>query len=171
MRVPHESALIDKAIDHFSAESKGKVESKRAFLMLYNEVKRIISAQMNVFPIAPIPHKSNVFWLILDLLFLLRLIPHGHVSSINEKSKKTAPGGAIDQIGHVLIILIRAFAEAPECANIFQEKWYIKDRFWRLYYNEGEEWNFFYVFPKNPGVTITLVVPMSLQMGWIELPH
>ena len=48
-------------------------------------------------------------------------------------------GGAIDKIGHVLLRLIRAFAEAPECAKTFQGKWDIKDRFWRLYYKEGEE--------------------------------
>ena len=42
-------------------------------------------------------------------------------------------GGAIDQIGHVLLYLAHAFAEAPDCANIFQEKWDINDGFWRLY--------------------------------------
>ena len=30
-------------------------------------------------------------------------------------------GGVIDQIGHFLLRLIRAFSEAPECAKIFQE--------------------------------------------------
>ena len=61
---------------------------------------------------------------------------------MNENSKKTAPGGAIDQIGHFLLRLMHAFAEAPYCANIFQSKWDIKDGFWRLYCKEGEEWNF-----------------------------
>ena len=51
---------------------------------------------------------------------------------MNENSEKTAPGGAIDQIGHVLLRLIHAFAEAPDCANIFQAKWDIKDGFGRL---------------------------------------
>ena len=44
---------------------------------------------------------------------------------------------SIGQIGHVLLRLINAFAESPECANIFQEKWYIKDGFWRLHRKEG----------------------------------
>ena len=49
-----------------------------------------------------------------------------------------ALGGTIDHIGNVLMRLIYDFAEAPECDNIFQAKWDIKDRFWRIYYKEGE---------------------------------
>ena len=89
---------------------------------------------------------------------------------MNEIIKKTAPGGASGQIGHVLLRLIHAFAEAPDCAKIFQEKWNIKDGFWRLYCKEGEEWNFCYVLPQKPGIPIKLVVPTLLQMGWIESP-
>ena len=81
-----------------------------------------------------------------------------------------ALGGAIYQIRHVLLPLIHAFAEAPDCAKIFQAKWDIKDGFWRLYCKEGVEWNFCYVLPQNPGMPMKLVVPKSLQMGWIESP-
>ena len=77
---------------------------------------------MKVSPIAEIPHKSKSFRSILDLSFSLKLTPHGRVPSVNENNKKTAPGGAIDQIGHVLLHLIHAFSEAPDCANISQEK-------------------------------------------------
>ena len=45
----------------------------------------------------------------------------------------------MDQIRHVLLSLINEFAEAPDCENIFQEKRDIKDGFWRLYCQEGEE--------------------------------
>ena len=74
--------------------------------------------KMKVLPISEIPHKSKAFISILDLSFSLKLTPHGHVPSVNKNREKTAPGGAIDQIGHVLLRLIRAFAEAPDCANI-----------------------------------------------------
>ena len=97
---------------------------------------------MKFSPIVAIPHKSKAFISILDLSFLLKLTTHGCVPSVNENSEKTAPGGAIDQIGHVLLHLIHAFAEAPDCPNILHEKWDIKDRFWRLYFKGGEEWNF-----------------------------
>ena len=44
----------------------------------------------------------------------------------------------MDQIGHVLLRLIHAFAEAPDCAKIFEEKLDIKDGFWRLDCKEAE---------------------------------
>jgi hypothetical protein len=49
-------------------------------------------------------------------------------------------------------------------------KWDIKDGFWRMDCAEGEEWNFAYVLPQLEGEPIKLVVPTSLQMGWVESP-
>ena len=50
-------------------------------------------------------------------------------------------------------------------------KWDIKDGFWRLDCEAGEEWNFAYVLPSSVASNdIMLVVPTSLQMGWIESP-
>ena len=82
---------------------------------------------MKVSPIAETPHKSKAFRSILDLSFSLKLTPYGRVPSLNGNSEETSPGGAIDQIGHILLRLIHAFAEAPDCAKIFQAKWDIKD--------------------------------------------
>ena len=76
----------------------------------------------------------------------------------------------MDQIGHVLLCLIHEFAEAPECAKLFQAKWDIKDWFWRINFQEGEELNFCCVLPHNPCIPIKMVVPTSLQMAWIESP-
>ena len=73
---------------------------------------------MKFLTIVETPHKSKAFISILDLSFSLKLTPHGHASSVNENSEKTAPGGAIDQTGHVLLRLIHAFSEAPDCAKI-----------------------------------------------------
>ena len=47
-------------------------------------------------------------------------------------------------------------------------KWDIKDGFWQLNCREGGEWNFCYVWPQVPGEPHWLVVPNSLQMGWVE---
>jgi hypothetical protein len=66
--------------------------------------------------------------------------------------------------------IIHAFAETDEDAKIFMAKYDIKDGFWRLDCQEGEEWNFFYVLPQEEGEPIRLVVPTSLQMGWVESP-
>ena len=61
MRVPHEYALPDKAIVHFDAESKGKLETKRAHLVLCDELKGDLPEQIRVLPISAIPHKSRAF--------------------------------------------------------------------------------------------------------------
>jgi hypothetical protein len=47
-------------------------------------------------------------------------------------------------------------------------KWDIQDGFWRLNCRQGEEWNFCYVWPQEPDEQCRLVVPSSLQMGWVE---
>ena len=147
MRGPHESYLSKEAISHFATESKEKVASNQAHLVYYENFKDNFPTKMKVSPISEIPHKSKAFRLILDLSFSLKLTPHGQVPSINDNREKTAPGGAIDKIGHFLMRLIHAFAEAPDCAKIFQAKWDIKDGFWRLYCKKGEEWNFCYFLP------------------------
>ena len=108
----------------------------------------------------------------MGLSFSFKLTPNGRAPSVNENREKRDPEGAIDQIGHVLLRLIHAFSESLYCANIFQAKWDIKDGFWRLYFKEGGELNLCYVLSHNPGMPINLVVPASLQMGWIEsLPY
>ena len=73
----------------------------------------------------------------MEFLFSLKLTPHGRVPSVNEKREKTDPGGAIDQIGYVILCLIHAFSEAPDREKIFQAKWDIKDGFGRL---DCKEW-------------------------------
>jgi len=49
-------------------------------------------------------------------------------------------------------------------------KWDIKDGFWRLDAEDGTKWNFSFVLPQYPGQPCYLVVPTSLQMGWVKSP-
>ena len=73
-------------------------------------------------------------------------------------------------MGHVLQRVIHAFAQTDEAAKIFEVKWDIKNGFWRMNCRKGEEFNFAYVLPKKPGAEVIIVVPTSLQMGWMESP-
>ena len=98
----------------------------------------------------------------MDLSFAIRLDSGREVSSVNETLHKTALKGAIDQMGHALMRLIYAFAQADKDAKIFMAKWDIKDRFWRLDCEEGQGWNFAYVLPQKKGEPVKLVVPTSL---------
>ena len=89
---------------------------------------------------------------------------------MNDTTVKTAPGGAINQLGECLSWIIHAFVAAEEDAKIFMAKWDIKDGFWRMDGREGEEWNFACVLPQPEGEPIRLVIPTSLQMRWVESP-
>jgi hypothetical protein len=106
----------------------------------------------------------------LDLSFRLRLQDGSEVPSVNETTTLEAPAAAIDQMGHALNRIIHAFAEVDKDAKIFMAKFDIKDGFWRLDCQDGEEWNFAYVLPQKEGEPTRLVVPTSLQMGWVESP-
>ncbi len=66
--------------------------------------------------------------------------------------------------------IIHAFAQADDNAKIFGAKWDIQDGFWRMDCAKGEEYNFCYVLPQKQGERVQIVVPSSLQMGWIKSP-
>jgi hypothetical protein len=136
----------------------------------YGTPSRTIPQKLKISPIAAIPHKSKDFRSILDLSFRLRLKNGGVQTSVNKSTKETAPAGAIDQIGECLSRIIHAFAEADDDTKIFMAKWDIKDGFWRMDCAAGKEWNFTYVLPQEEGEPLTLAVPTSLQMGWVESP-
>jgi hypothetical protein len=73
-------------------------------------------------------------------------------------------------MGHSLSQSIHAFASTPNDKKVFMAKWDIKDGFWHMDCAAGEEWNFAYVLPMTDGASTKLVIPSSLQMGWIESP-
>jgi hypothetical protein len=162
--------LTPEALEHFAAEIKEKVLSKQARVVEWDTIKDNPPTELKISPIAVIPHKSKAYRSILDLSFRLRLKNGGFRDAVNETTVKTAPGGAIDQIGECLSRIIHAFAAAEEDAKIFMAKWDIKDGFWRMDCREGEEWNFAYVLPQPEGEPIRLVIPTSLQMGWVKSP-
>ncbi len=161
-RGPHRSAMSADAITHFGAEVSEKVKIGQAKLLAWESIKDNPPSELKISPIVAIPHKSKQFRSILDLSFHLQLKQGGILPSVNATTIKTAPRGAIDQLGHSLTHIIHAFAETKEEACIFMAKWDIKDWFWRLDAEDGAEWNFAYVLPQEPGKPIYLVVPTSL---------
>ena len=129
-RGPHSSARSPEAIAHFKTKAAEKVRTKQARLVLWDSIKDNPPNELKISLIAAIPHKSKDFRSILDLSFRLRLKNGGIQASVNDTTEKTAPAGAIDQIGECLSRIIHAFAEADDEAKIFMAKWDIKDGFW-----------------------------------------
>ena len=150
--------------------SAKKVRVGQAKLVLWDDIKDDPPPQLKISPIAAIPHKSKAFRSILDLSSSLCLKNGGILEWVNDSTVKMAPKGALDQLGQALRRIIHAFAEADEDATIFMAKWDMKDGFWRMECEKGEEYNFAYVLPQEEDMPITLVVPTSLQMGWVESP-
>ena len=169
-RGPHVSATSPEAIEYFKSEIEHKIAAGQARVVEWESIKDDLPPELKISPLALVPHKSRKFRAILDLSFRLRLQSGEVAPSVNEASEKAAPRAACEQLGHVLNRIIHAFAEADEDAKIFMAKFDIKDGFCLLDCAEGEEWNFAYVMPQEEGQPIRLVVPTSLQMGWIESP-
>ncbi|KAL7533277.1 hypothetical protein ACHAWF_011989 [Thalassiosira exigua] len=167
---PHKSAMEPEAMAYIQQEVEAKEKRGQAKVFIWDVIKDDPPPEMKISPLAAIPHKSRAYRAILDLSFVLRLQNGGVIPSVNGTTTKSAPSGAIDQLGHALKRLIHAFAEAEDDEKIFMAKWDIADGFWRLVSRPGEEWNFAYVLPQAEGEPVKIVVPTSLQMGWVESP-
>ena len=168
-RGPHSSALIPEAMKQHAEELQIKVEKGQARVVLWEELKKNLPPELKISPFTMIPHKSKPFRGILDLSFILKLQEYD-LLSVNDDTTRTAPPEALDQLGHELARIIVAVAEADESEPILFAKWDIKDGFWRLVCREGAEYNFAYVMPQPPGEPVRIVIPTSLQMGWVESP-
>ncbi len=72
-RGPHQSSPSCEALVHFAVESAKKVTVGQAKLVLWDDINNDPPPQLKILPIATIPHKSKVFWSILDLSFRLCL--------------------------------------------------------------------------------------------------
>jgi len=169
-RGPHQSALSPDTIAQLHDKVHEKVRNGQACLVKWASIQDRLPKELKISPIAMIPHKSRKFRTILDLSFSLRLEDGTRIPSVNENTVKTAPAGSIDQIAHSLARIIHAFASTAKDEKVMMAKWDIKYGFWRLDCREGEEWNFGYVLPSLDGKNTTLVIPNSLQMGWVESP-
>ena len=169
-RGPHASAHAPDARIQLELEVAEKIKAGQARIVAWNDIKHAPPPELKISPIAMIPHKSRKYRAILDLSFSIKLQDNTRIPSVNETTIKTAPRGAIDQIGHSLQRIIHAFANTEQDAKIFLAKWDIKDGFWRLDCETGQEWNFAYVLPSETPDNPQLVIPTSLQMGWIESP-
>ena len=138
-RGPHWSATTPEALTHFAEEITEKIRIHQACLVPWDNIKDNPPAQLKMSPIAAIPHMYKAFRSILDLSFRLRLKNGGVLAAVNDTTVKSAPKEAIDQIGECLSRIVHALAEASKDAKIFMAKWDIKDGFWRMDCQEGEE--------------------------------
>jgi hypothetical protein len=58
--------------------------------------------------------------------------------------------------------------DTPAGLHILFCKLDISDGFWRLIVWEEDSFNFAYVLPQREGEPVRIVVPLAVQMGWVE---
>jgi hypothetical protein len=92
-----------EAIAHFAKEAAEKVHTNQARIVAWDDIKDNPPSELKISPIMAIPHKSKAFCSILDLSFRLKHKNGGVLASVNDTAEKTAPKGAIDQIGDCLL--------------------------------------------------------------------
>ena len=126
---PHKSILEEDAVAQLHEEVAEKVQSGQTRLCPWGEVQQRPPKRLKVSPVAMVPHKSRRFRCILDLSFSLSLNDGRRVPSVNEATEKTAPAGAVDQIGHALARIVHALAELSDNEVAFMAKWDIQDGF------------------------------------------
>jgi hypothetical protein len=90
-RGPHMSALVPEDIEQLAGEIAEKVKIGQCRAVLWEEFKDNPPEQLKISPIAMIPHKSRLFWAILDLSFKLRLQDGGFLESVNASTMLWAP--------------------------------------------------------------------------------
>jgi hypothetical protein len=169
-RGPHKPALSPEALAHFTKEAAKKVRLGQARIVNWDDIKDNPPKELKIMLIVAFPHKSKAFRSILDLSFCLRLKNGGVLAAVNDMTGTPPQKCAIDQIGKCLSRIIHAFAETDKNTKVFMTKRDIHDGFWRMDCAKGEEWNFAYVLPQPERAPTQLVIPTSLQMGWVESP-
>ena len=117
---------------------------------------------------AQIPHKSRAYRTLLDLSHEVKEGNQVIARSVNASTVPLAPEKALMQMGSVMPQIIIAMAQCPEDSVIYFSKFDISDRFWRIINELGKEYNFAFVMPTTPDEPIQIVVPSSVQMGWVD---
>ena len=143
-RGAHPSAREPVAAEALYIETMEQVAQGFARLVLWDDLKKHLPANLKVSPIAAIPHKSRAYRKIVDLSFALDSLLDVNSASPDEQ----APLHSMAELGKVLPRLIWTVATAPELNGpILFAKVDLKDGYWRMNVPEDDEYNFAYVLP------------------------
>ena len=107
--------------------------------MRWDDIKKNSPSNLKISPLEMKPHKSRKYRAILDLSFALKLA-EWDLPSVNEATKETEPAEVIEQVGTVMLHIVKALATALISEDpIHFSKLDIKDGFWRMVGVFGEE--------------------------------
>lgn len=169
---PQPSARAPAAAKACREEAFQKVQEGYCKIHKWADLKDDLPAKLKISPIAAIPHKSRDYRMILNLAKGVKEAGVQHPSVNDTTDPSLAVTEAMNELGYALPRLIYAAALTDESKGpILFSKFDIKDGFWRMSVPEDDEWSFAYVLPKlDPNEETQIVVPSSLQMGWVKSP-
>jgi hypothetical protein len=90
--------------------------------------------------------------------------------SMNNTTVLQAPSVLVKEIGWVLPCLLHYMRDTPAGLHILFCKLDISNGFWCLIVREKDGFNFAYVLLQWEGEPVRIVVPLAVQMGWVESP-
>ncbi len=93
-RGPHQLALSQEAIEHFTIKAEEKVCTKQAKIVDWDSIKDNPPKELTISPIAAIPHKSKAYRSIFDLSFCLQLKKRGGPSSREQFHREDGTKGS-----------------------------------------------------------------------------
>ncbi len=91
-------------------------------------------------------------------------------ASVNDTTALQAPSVPVKQIGKVLPRLLQYMPDTPVGLHILFSKLDVNDGFWRLILQGTDCYKFAYMLLQVAGKLIQIVVPLAVQMGWVESP-
>ncbi len=141
---------------------------------LWDDLQKMRPANLKISPVAVVPQVGHHGRIILDLLFLVYQELNGVITitqeSVNNTTVLQAPLALVKEIGRVLPCLLHYMRDTPAGLHILFCKLDISNGFWCLIVREKDGFNFSYVFPQWDGEPVRIVVPLAVQMGWVESP-
>ena len=140
----------------------------------WDELQKLRPANLKILPVAVLPQVGRRGRIILDLLFPVYQDLDGIVTitqeSVNDTTVLQAPSDPVKEIGRVLPCLLQYMQDTPMGLHISFCKLDISNGFWRLTVWPEDSFNFAYVLPQQEGEPVRILVPLAVQMGWVESP-
>ena len=154
-------------------ETLEKIADGNAKMTPWSQLQHNYPPGLKISPAAMVLHKSQSYWMILDLSFVHNHSDR-HTPSVNEStSTSMAPLATMQNLGWILPCLIATLANAPPGSPFLFAKLGIMDGFWWLVVSESDAYNFTFVLPtlsNDPPNDPMTVIPSSIPMGWTLSP-
>jgi hypothetical protein len=178
-RGPHPTARAADAVALVHEDVAYQVKAGFSKIVMWDDIKNDLPPWFKISPVAVIPQEARRGRIILDLSFAVQLQQKPDQreaglllqEAVNDTTVPLAPRRSVREIGKVLPRVFGFMASRPEGQTILLSKVDLSDGFWRIIIEEVARWNFCYVMPDPPGWPIRIVVPLALQMGWMESPQ